>query len=165
MHLALFYLPRSDRRGTLWSRVFWAQNRSPKKTAPTGDRAFLKCVMPSSPTPTKGFGGVPASQRCRSTASGRRVRCAVSCRSVRHTFSAGRRKSRRFARRFALGQRSQGFPPNNPSERDMPDRALGNFRANSLFRVFPKGQPGAGDRPLFHLLHRDAARPGTIICR
>jgi len=44
----------------------------------------------------------------------------------------------------------------------MSDGLVGDFAANSLFRVFPKGQPGAGNRPLFHLLHRDAPRRRTI---
>src|SRR5271157_6020762 len=78
-------------------------------------------------------------------------------------FSPSRRKSRRFAGRFALGLRSQGLPPNNPSERHLPDRTMGDFTANSLFRIFPKGQPGAGDRPLFHVLHGDAAWPATLL--
>ena len=68
-----------------------------------------------------------------------------------------------FEGRSALGLRSQGFPADHSSQWNMPDRPLGNIRADALFRLFSNGELSAGGRALFHLLQGDAARPGTIL--
>ena len=57
-------------------------------------------------------------------------------------FSAGGRESRRFASRFALGRRPQGFPAHHSSERHLPDRPVGNHRTDPLFRLFPSRTAG-----------------------
>jgi len=45
----------------------------------------------------------------------------------------------------------------------MPDGSVGDFRANCLFRLFPKGQSSAGGGALFDLLQGDPAWPGTVV--
>src|SRR5580692_1686108 len=62
------------------------------------------------------------------------------------SFSAGGRKSRRFEGRSALGRRSQRFPADHSSQRNMSDWPLGNIRTDALFRLFSNGEPSADSR-------------------